>query len=154
MRFMTLCLCFQSRAVNWSELCINMSKILLHFLSSPQQTAGAQMQGAFGCSNSQLQRTDVGPETKKQRNKRAQRTGEKAAPRSKKRKKEEEEKQAVYPNADTFIQLKQVSVQGLGKAGQRPCGTVDFSQWKWSWCFNWTLSIGWGKCEVLQNQGV
>lgn len=88
------------------------------------------MQGAFGCSNNQLQRTDVGPETKKQRNKRAQRTGEKAAPRSKKRKKEEEEKQAVYPNADTFIQLKQVSVQGLGKAVQRPRGTVDFSQWK------------------------
>ncbi|XP_075602786.1 histone-lysine N-methyltransferase 2C isoform X10 [Balearica regulorum gibbericeps] len=71
------------------------------------QTAGNQMQGAFGCSNSQLQRTDVGPETKKQRNKRTQRTGEKAAPRSKKRKKEEEEKQAIYPNADTFIQLKQ-----------------------------------------------
>lgn len=71
------------------------------------QTAVAQMQGTFGCSNSQLQRADVGPETKKQRNKRAQRTGEKAAPRSKKRKKEEEEKQAVYPNADTFIQLKQ-----------------------------------------------
>lgn len=88
------------------------------------------MQGTFGCSNSQLQRADVGPETKKQRNKRAQRTGEKAAPRSKKRKKEEEEKQAVYPNADTFIQLKQVSVQGLGKAVQRPCGAVDFSQWK------------------------
>lgn len=73
------------------------------------------MQGAFGCSNSQLQRTDVGPETKKQRNKRAQRTGEKAAPRSKKRKKEEEEKQAVYPNADTFIQLKQVRA-GAGKS--------------------------------------
>ena len=72
------------------------------------------MQGAFGCSNSQLQRTDVGPETKKQRNKRTQRTGEKAAPRSKKRKKEEEEKQAIYPNADTFIQLKQVGVQMLG----------------------------------------
>ncbi|XP_062424789.1 histone-lysine N-methyltransferase 2C isoform X2 [Rhea pennata] len=71
------------------------------------QTTGNQMQGVFGCSNSQLQRADVGQETKKQRNKRTQRTGEKAAPRSKKRKKEEEEKQAVYPNADTFIQLKQ-----------------------------------------------
>lgn len=91
-----------------------MSKILLHFHFLYQQTAGNQMQGAFGCSNSQLQRTDVGPETKKQRNKRTQRTGEKAAPRSKKRKKEEEEKQAIYPNADTFIQLKQVGVQMLG----------------------------------------
>lgn len=49
---------------------------------------------------------------KKQRNKRTQRAGEKAAPRSKKRKKEEEEKQAIYPNADTFMQLKQVSNEG------------------------------------------
>lgn len=72
------------------------------------------MQGAFGCSNNQVQRTDAGPETKKQRSKRTQRTGEKAAPRSKKRKKEEEEKQAIYPNADTFIQLKQVGTQVLG----------------------------------------
>ncbi|EMP36115.1 Histone-lysine N-methyltransferase MLL3 [Chelonia mydas] len=70
-------------------------------------TVGNQMQGAFGCGNSQLQRTDVGHEIKKQRNKRTQRTGEKAAPRSKKRKKEEEEKQALYPNTDTFLQLKQ-----------------------------------------------
>uniref|UniRef100_K7GI94 [histone H3]-lysine(4) N-methyltransferase n=4 Tax=Pelodiscus sinensis TaxID=13735 RepID=K7GI94_PELSI len=70
-------------------------------------TVGNQMQGVFGCGNSQLQRTDVGHEIKKQRNKRTQRTGEKAAPRSKKRKKEEEEKQAIYPNTDTFIQLKQ-----------------------------------------------
>ena len=76
------------------------------------------MQGALGCGNSQLQKTDVGPETKKQRNKRTQRTGEKAAPRSKKRKKEEEEKQAIYPNADTFIQLKQVGIQMLGKASR------------------------------------
>lgn len=67
------------------------------------------MQGGFGCGNSQVQRPEVGPETKKPRNKRTQRTGEKATPRSKKRKKEEEEKQAIYPNMDTFIQLKQVS---------------------------------------------
>lgn len=76
------------------------------------------MQGVFGCSNSQLQRTDVGHETKKQRNKRTQRTGEKAAPRSKKRKKEEEEKQAIYPNADTFIQLKQVGIRRLGNSAR------------------------------------
>ncbi|KYO46955.1 histone-lysine N-methyltransferase 2D isoform B [Alligator mississippiensis] len=71
------------------------------------QTVGSQMQGGFGCGNSQVQRPEVGPETKKPRNKRTQRTGEKATPRSKKRKKEEEEKQAIYPNMDTFIQLKQ-----------------------------------------------
>lgn len=100
-------------AINLNGLSIIMSKILLYFLFYGQQTAGNQMQGAFGCSNSQLQRADVGHETKKQRNKRTQRTGEKAAPRSKKRKKEEEEKQAVFPNADTFIHLKQVCMQTL-----------------------------------------
>ncbi|EDL96055.1 rCG64285, partial [Rattus norvegicus] len=46
------------------------------------QTLGAQMQGGFGGGNSQLPKTDGGSETKKQRSKRTQRTGEKAAPRS------------------------------------------------------------------------
>lgn len=105
-------------AINLNGLSIVMSKILLHFLFYGQQTAGNQMQGAFGCSNSQLQRADVGHETKKQRNKRTQRTGEKAAPRSKKRKKEEEEKQAIYPNADTFIHLKQVRMQTLDSSSR------------------------------------
>ncbi|XP_066483648.1 histone-lysine N-methyltransferase 2C isoform X3 [Tiliqua scincoides] len=68
---------------------------------------GNPLQGTFGCgNNNQLQKADLAQETKKQRNKRTQRTGEKAAPRSKKRKKEEE-KQALYPNTDTFMQLKQ-----------------------------------------------
>ncbi|XP_054847651.1 histone-lysine N-methyltransferase 2C isoform X2 [Eublepharis macularius] len=71
------------------------------------QSLGNPLQGTLGCSNSQLQRADLGHEMKKQRNKRTQRAGEKTAPRSKKRKKEEEEKQAIYPNADTFMQLKQ-----------------------------------------------
>ncbi|XP_042638152.1 histone-lysine N-methyltransferase 2C [Orycteropus afer afer] len=71
------------------------------------QTLGAQMQGGFGCGSSQLPKTDGGSETKKQRNKRSQRTGEKTAPRSKKRKKDEEEKQAMYSNTDTFTHLKQ-----------------------------------------------
>uniref|UniRef100_A0A2K6EMQ7 Histone-lysine N-methyltransferase 2C n=1 Tax=Propithecus coquereli TaxID=379532 RepID=A0A2K6EMQ7_PROCO len=71
------------------------------------QTLGAQMQGGFGCGNNQLPKTDGGSETKKQRSKRTQRTGEKAAPRSKKRKKDEEEKQAMYSNTDTFTHLKQ-----------------------------------------------
>uniref|UniRef100_A0ACB8FVY7 Histone-lysine N-methyltransferase 2C n=1 Tax=Sphaerodactylus townsendi TaxID=933632 RepID=A0ACB8FVY7_9SAUR len=71
------------------------------------QSLGNPLQGTLGCSNSQLQRADLGHEMKKQRNKRTQRAGEKTAPRSKKRKKEEEEKQAIYPNADMFMQLKQ-----------------------------------------------
>ncbi|XP_021566107.1 histone-lysine N-methyltransferase 2C isoform X2 [Carlito syrichta] len=71
------------------------------------QTLGAQMQSGFGCGNNQLPKTDGGSEIKKQRSKRAQRTGEKAAPRSKKRKKDEEEKQAMYSNSDTFTHLKQ-----------------------------------------------
>ena len=54
------------------------------------------MQGGFGGGNSQLPKTDGASENKKQRSKRTQRTGEKAAPRSKKRKKDEEEKQAMY----------------------------------------------------------
>jgi histone-lysine N-methyltransferase MLL3 len=67
------------------------------------------MQGGFGCGNSQLPKTDGGSETKKQRSKRTQRTGEKTAPRSKKRKKDEEEKQAMYSSSDSFTHLKQVS---------------------------------------------
>ncbi|XP_036885421.1 histone-lysine N-methyltransferase 2C isoform X14 [Sturnira hondurensis] len=72
-----------------------------------QQALGAQVQGGFGCGNSQLPKADGGGETKKQRSKRAPRTGEKAAPRSKKRRKDEEEKQAVYSTPDTFTHLKQ-----------------------------------------------
>uniref|UniRef100_I3NHS1 [histone H3]-lysine(4) N-methyltransferase n=1 Tax=Ictidomys tridecemlineatus TaxID=43179 RepID=I3NHS1_ICTTR len=71
------------------------------------QTLGAQMQGDFGCGNNQLPKTDGGSEIKKQRSKRTQRTGEKAAPRSKKRKKDEEEKQTMYSNSDSFTHLKQ-----------------------------------------------
>ncbi|XP_061443616.1 histone-lysine N-methyltransferase 2C isoform X3 [Rhineura floridana] len=71
------------------------------------QSLGNPLQGTFGCGNSQLQRADFGHEMKKQRNKRTQRAGEKAAPRSKKRRKEEEEKHAIYPNTETFMQLKQ-----------------------------------------------
>uniref|UniRef100_A0A2D4J7C5 Uncharacterized protein n=2 Tax=Micrurus lemniscatus lemniscatus TaxID=129467 RepID=A0A2D4J7C5_MICLE len=44
---------------------------------------------------------------KKQRNKRTQRTGEKATSRPKRKKKEEEEKQTVFPNTETFMQFKQ-----------------------------------------------
>ncbi|XP_044280541.1 histone-lysine N-methyltransferase 2C isoform X5 [Varanus komodoensis] len=71
------------------------------------QPLGNPLQGTFGCGNSQIQRADLGHEMKKQRNKRTQRAGEKATPRTKRRKKEEEEKQAIYPNAETFMQLKQ-----------------------------------------------
>ncbi|XP_055277571.1 histone-lysine N-methyltransferase 2C isoform X4 [Moschus berezovskii] len=71
------------------------------------QTLGAQVQGGFGCGNNQLPKTDGGNETKKQRSKRTQRTGEKAAPRSKKRKKEEEGRQALCPTSDAFPHLRQ-----------------------------------------------
>ncbi|CAI9160889.1 unnamed protein product [Rangifer tarandus platyrhynchus] len=70
-------------------------------------TLGAQVQGGFGCGNNQLPKADGGSETKKQRSKRTQRTGEKAAPRSKKRKKEDEERQALCSAGDTFTHLKQ-----------------------------------------------
>ncbi|KAM5303511.1 histone-lysine N-methyltransferase 2C isoform 10-T10 [Glossophaga mutica] len=72
-----------------------------------QQALGAQVQGGFGCGNTQLPKADGGGETKKQRSKRTQRTGEKAAPRSKKRRKDEEEKQAVHSTPSTFTHLKQ-----------------------------------------------
>nr|XP_034985261.1 histone-lysine N-methyltransferase 2C isoform X15 [Zootoca vivipara] len=77
-------------------------------MEGSMQSLGNPLQGTFGCGNSQLQRADLGHEMKKQqRNKRTQKAGEKAAPRSKKRKKEEEEKHAIYPNTETFMQLKQ-----------------------------------------------
>uniref|UniRef100_A0ABM5GMV7 [histone H3]-lysine(4) N-methyltransferase n=1 Tax=Pogona vitticeps TaxID=103695 RepID=A0ABM5GMV7_9SAUR len=71
------------------------------------QSIGNQSQGTFGCRNSQIQRADLGHEMKKQRSKRSQKAGEKAAPRTKRRKKEEEEKQTLYPNTEAFMQLKQ-----------------------------------------------
>lgn len=82
------------------------------------------MQGGFGCGHSQLPKAEGG-ETKKQRSKRTQRTGEKAAPRSKKRRKDEEEKPAMYATADTFTHLKQVSLGG-SPLGSRGC---EDAQW-------------------------
>ncbi|XP_055000959.1 histone-lysine N-methyltransferase 2C isoform X4 [Sorex araneus] len=70
-------------------------------------TLGAPLHAGLGCGGSQVPQTDGGCESRKQRSKRAQRTGEKAAPRSKRRKKEEEEKQAVYPGPGSFAHLKQ-----------------------------------------------
>ncbi|XP_070307360.1 histone-lysine N-methyltransferase 2C isoform X4 [Odocoileus virginianus] len=98
------------------------------------QTLGAQVQGGFGCGNNQLPKTDGGSETKKQRSKRTQRTGEKAAPRSKKRKKEDEERQALYSTGDTFTHLKQLSllplmepVIGVNFAHFLPYGSGQFN---------------------------
>ncbi|EPY88415.1 hypothetical protein CB1_000174005 [Camelus ferus] len=90
------------------EDCTKDNKLVERQNPAEVQTLGAQMQGGFGCGNNQLPKTDGGSETKKQRSKRTQRTGEKTAPRSKKRKKEEEEKQALYSTADTFTHLKQL----------------------------------------------
>ncbi|KAM5303512.1 histone-lysine N-methyltransferase 2C isoform 11-T11 [Glossophaga mutica] len=81
-----------------------------------QQALGAQVQGGFGCGNTQLPKADGGGETKKQRSKRTQRTGEKAAPRSKKRRKDEEEKQAVHSTPSTFTHLKQKMANGFATA--------------------------------------
>ncbi|XP_060638587.2 histone-lysine N-methyltransferase 2C isoform X4 [Anolis sagrei] len=95
------------------------------------QSIGNPLQGTFGCGNNQILRADLGHETKKQRNKRTQRAGEKAAPRTKRRKKEEEEKQAIYPNTETFMQLKQQlsllplmePIIGVSFARFLPCGS-------------------------------
>ncbi|KAF6086114.1 lysine methyltransferase 2C [Phyllostomus discolor] len=72
-----------------------------------QHALGAPVHGGLGCSTNQLPKADGGGEPKRQRSKRTQRTGEKAAPRSKKRRKDEEEKQAVHMTPDTFAHLKQ-----------------------------------------------
>lgn len=82
--------------------------IFAFFLNQP---LGNPLQGSLSCGNSQVQRADLGHEMKKQRNKRTQRTGEKATSRPKRKKKEEEEKQTVFPNTETFMQLKQVSTE-------------------------------------------
>ncbi|KAM6453008.1 histone-lysine N-methyltransferase 2C isoform 8-T8 [Liasis olivaceus] len=76
-------------------------------LAESSMPLGNPLQGTFGCGNSQVQRADLGHEVKKQRNKRTQRTGEKATSRPKRKKKEEEEKQTIFPNTETFMQLKQ-----------------------------------------------
>ncbi|XP_058039692.1 histone-lysine N-methyltransferase 2C isoform X1 [Ahaetulla prasina] len=76
-------------------------------LAESSMPLGNPLQGSLSCGNSQVQRTDLGHEMKKQRNKRTQRTGEKATSRPKRKKKEEEEKQTVFPNTETFMQLKQ-----------------------------------------------
>ncbi|ETE66201.1 Histone-lysine N-methyltransferase MLL3, partial [Ophiophagus hannah] len=76
-------------------------------LAESSMPLGNPLQGSLSCGNNQVQRADLGHEMKKQRNKRTQRTGEKATSRPKRKKKEEEEKQTVFPNTETFMQLKQ-----------------------------------------------
>uniref|UniRef100_A0A8C6Y6L9 Histone-lysine N-methyltransferase 2C n=1 Tax=Naja naja TaxID=35670 RepID=A0A8C6Y6L9_NAJNA len=76
-------------------------------LAESSMPLGNPLQGSLSCGNNQVQKADLGHEMKKQRNKRTQRTGEKATPRPKRKKKEEEEKQTVFPNTETFMQLKQ-----------------------------------------------
>ncbi|XP_063777929.1 histone-lysine N-methyltransferase 2C isoform X2 [Pseudophryne corroboree] len=63
-------------------------------------------QVGFDIGQNMLQRTDFEMDKKKPRNKRVQRTAEKAAPRSKKRKKEEQ-KSAIFTSSETFTQIKQ-----------------------------------------------
>uniref|UniRef100_A0A670ZG30 Histone-lysine N-methyltransferase 2C n=1 Tax=Pseudonaja textilis TaxID=8673 RepID=A0A670ZG30_PSETE len=76
-------------------------------LAESSMPLGNPLQGSLSCGNNQVQRADLGHEMKKQRNKRTQRTGEKATSRPKRKKKEEEEKQTVFPSTETFMQLKQ-----------------------------------------------
>ncbi|XP_053324300.1 histone-lysine N-methyltransferase 2C isoform X3 [Spea bombifrons] len=63
--------------------------------------------GGFNMNQSSLQRPDFELDKKKPRNKRAQRSTEKATPRAKKRKKEEEPKPFIYTNSETFTHVKQ-----------------------------------------------
>ncbi|XP_075443994.1 histone-lysine N-methyltransferase 2C isoform X4 [Ascaphus truei] len=82
------------------------------FLDRPRQinalyAPGNKLPGGFNINQSLLQRSDFEIDKKKPRNKRVQRTTEKATPRSKKRKKDEEQKPAIYANSETFTQIKQ-----------------------------------------------
>ncbi|XP_041102786.1 histone-lysine N-methyltransferase 2C-like isoform X5 [Polyodon spathula] len=71
-------------------------------------TADNKMQGNLKQQAPGLQRTDQEQDKKKQRNKRAPKSGEKPAPRSKKRKKDEDDRHVLYPNTDSLMsQLKQ-----------------------------------------------
>ncbi|MGH0171527.1 UNVERIFIED_CONTAM: hypothetical protein FKN15_061518 [Acipenser sinensis] len=71
-------------------------------------TADNKMQGNLNQEVPRLQRTDQEQDKKKQRNKRAPKSGEKPAPRPKKRKKDEDDRHVLYPNTDSLMsQLKQ-----------------------------------------------
>nr|DBA25076.1 TPA: hypothetical protein GDO54_012648 [Pyxicephalus adspersus] len=61
---------------------------------------------SFNINQNLLSRTDFDMDKKKPRNKRVQRSAEKAAPRSKKRKKEEEQK-PIFASSETFTHIKQ-----------------------------------------------
>ncbi|KAM8967644.1 histone-lysine N-methyltransferase 2C isoform 3-T3 [Pelodytes ibericus] len=75
---------------------------------SPLHVSGMkEPAGVFNLNRSMLQRTSFDMDKKKPRNKRVQRTGEKATPRSKKRKKDDEQKPAIYTNSETFTHIKQ-----------------------------------------------
>ncbi|XP_068091998.1 histone-lysine N-methyltransferase 2C isoform X4 [Hyperolius riggenbachi] len=61
----------------------------------------------YNVNQNLVTRTEFEMEKKKPRAKRVQRSGEKAAPRSKKRKKEEEQKPPVFTSPETFTHIKQ-----------------------------------------------
>ncbi|KAM4687610.1 histone-lysine N-methyltransferase 2C [Discoglossus pictus] len=110
------------------------------FLDHPVQINSLHMsenkeQSVFNFNQSLMLRTDFDVEKKKPRNKRIQRTSEKATPRSKKRKKEEEQKTAIYSNSDTFTRIKQQltllplmePIVGMNFAQFLPYGTSSVS---------------------------
>ncbi|KAM5156931.1 histone-lysine N-methyltransferase 2C [Mantella aurantiaca] len=61
----------------------------------------------FNNNQNLVSRADFDVDKKKPRNKRVQRSTEKAAPRSKKRKKEEEQKPPIFASSETFTHIKQ-----------------------------------------------
>ncbi|MGH0136420.1 UNVERIFIED_CONTAM: hypothetical protein FKN15_071926 [Acipenser sinensis] len=76
-------------------------------------TADNKMQGNLNQEVPRLQHADREQDKKKQRNKRAPKSGEKPAPRPKKRKKDENDRHVPYPNTDSLMsQLKQNRLTG------------------------------------------
>ncbi|XP_018408622.1 PREDICTED: histone-lysine N-methyltransferase 2C [Nanorana parkeri] len=90
---------------------------------------------SFNLNQNLLSRTDLNMDKKKPRNKRVQRSAEKAAPRSKKRKKEEEQKPSIFASSETFTHIKQQlsllpliePIVGMNFAQFLPYGTGQIS---------------------------
>ncbi|XP_078519354.1 histone-lysine N-methyltransferase 2C isoform X4 [Lissotriton helveticus] len=70
------------------------------------QTAENVFHEEIGNRERQADRKNLDQDKKKTRNKRVQKSGEKATPRAKKRKKDEEQKQAIFPKSEHFGKLK------------------------------------------------
>ncbi|XP_069067217.1 histone-lysine N-methyltransferase 2C isoform X4 [Pleurodeles waltl] len=71
------------------------------------QTSERMFHEEFENGQRQAERKHLDQDKKKMRNKRVQKTGEKATPRAKKRKKDEEQKPTVFPKSENFAKFKQ-----------------------------------------------